>query len=248
MSLESPRPARSAGLPGLLTPDAALRRDVEHLTTRFAGMVSAETVERLIFESYTALRRTAKVNAHLPVLASRFASERLTALAQAKGLLPKDVPEVLFVCVHNAGRSQLAAALMSELSGGRVHVRSAGSQPAPQVDPTVAQVITTTGLDLADAYPKPLTDDVVQAADVVVTMGCGDACPIYPGRRYEDWNVADPYGQDLETVTEIRDEIGVHVRQLLAELVPDLAVSDSAGPDHAVSDHDVPATGATTES
>ena len=197
---------------------------MEHLTAKFAGMVSAETVERLIFESYTALRRTAKVNTHLPILASRFAQERLTALAQAKGLVAKDVPEVLFVCVHNAGRSQLAAALTTELSGGRVHVRSAGSQPAPELDPAVVKVMTLTGLDPADAFPKPLTDDVVQAADVVITMGCGDACPIYPGKRYADWNVGDPYGQDVEVVNTIRDEIEVHVRQLLAELVPDLAV------------------------
>jgi arsenate reductase len=213
-----------AGLPGLLTPESALQRDVEALTTTFTGMVSAETVERLVFESYTALRRTAKVNAHLPVLAARFAHERLTALAQAKGLVPKDLPEVLFVCVHNAGRSQLAAALMAELSGGRVHVRSAGSQPAPQVDPNVVEVMAAAGLSAADAFPKPLTDDVVQAADVVITMGCGDACPIYPGKQYQDWNVGDPYGQDIEVVSKIRDEIEVHVRQLLAELVPDLAV------------------------
>ncbi|ROP44686.1 three-helix bundle dimerization domain-containing protein [Pseudokineococcus lusitanus] len=209
--------------PALLAPDRVLHRRAAELSTKFAGTVGAETVERLVLESYAALRRTATVDTHLPVLAGRFAEERLTALAQAKGTWAEERPEVLFVCVHNAGRSQLAAALMTELSGGRVHVRSAGSQPAAQVDPAVAAVIAEDGLDRpeAQAFPKPLTDDVVQAADVVVTMGCGDACPIYPGKRYEDWDVADPFGLNVEAVRAIRDDIATHVRRLLAELLPD---------------------------
>ena len=132
----------------------------------------------------------------------------------------KDVPEVLFVCVHNAGRSQMAAALLDHHAKGRVHVRSAGSDPADQINPAVVAAMDEWGIELSRAFPKPLTDDFVRAADVVVTMGCGDACPIYPGRRYEDWELDDPAGQPVEVVRRIRDDIDARVRQLLAELVP----------------------------
>lgn len=127
-------------------------------------------------------------------------------------------PEVLFVCVHNAGRSQMAAVLTATLSGGRVHVRSAGSAPAREINPRVVEVMAELGMDLTHEFPKPLTDEAVQAAEVVITMGCGDACPIYPGKRYLDWQVPDPAAQDLETVRGIRDQIRVRVEQLLAEL------------------------------
>ena len=130
----------------------------------------------------------------------------------------RSVPEVLFVCVHNAGRSQMAAALVTLRSGGRVGVRSAGSAPGDAVNPAVVEAMAELGVDLAEAFPKPLTDEVVRAADVVITMGCGDACPIYPGKRYEDWIVDDPAGQDVETVRRIRDEIDERVRRLLADL------------------------------
>jgi protein-tyrosine-phosphatase len=129
-----------------------------------------------------------------------------------------DVPEVLFVCVHNAGRSQMAAGLMSHRGGGRVHVRSAGSDPAEEINPAVVEAMAELGIDLRREFPKPLTDEAVRAADVVVTMGCGDACPVYPGKRYLDWELADPAGQDLETVRAIRDEIDARVQALLAEL------------------------------
>ena len=131
------------------------------------------------------------------------------------------VPEVLFVCVHNAGRSQMAAGLMRHRSAGKVQVRSAGSEPAEQVNPVVVDAMAELGIDLHDEFPKPLTDEVVRAADAVVTMGCGDACPIYPGKRYLDWELADPAGQDLDTVRAIRDEIDARVRVLLAELAPE---------------------------
>ena len=131
-----------------------------------------------------------------------------------------DVPEVLFVCVHNAGRSQMAAALLAHHAGGRVHVRSAGSTPADEINPSVAAAMEELGLDLSKEFPKPLTDEYVQAADVVITMGCGDACPIYPGKRYLDWELPDPAGKSLEEVRPIRDEIDRRVRELLAELVP----------------------------
>ena len=132
-----------------------------------------------------------------------------------------DTPEVLFVCVHNAGRSQMAAGLLDHHANGRVVVRSAGSTPADEVNPVVIEAMSELGIDLATAFPKPITDDRVRASDVVVTMGCGDACPIYPGRRYEDWDLEDPSGKDVETVRAIRDEIERRVRSLLSELVPE---------------------------
>jgi arsenate reductase (thioredoxin) len=130
-------------------------------------------------------------------------------------------PEVLFVCVHNAGRSQMGAGLVDKLSGGRVHVRSAGSEPADRLNPGVVEAMAEVGVNLAKEYPKPLTDEAVRAADVVITMGCGDACPIYPGKRYEDWELEDPAGKDLETVRRIRDEITDRVQGLLADLKPE---------------------------
>ena len=132
----------------------------------------------------------------------------------------KDVPELLFVCVHNAGRSQMAAALLDTHAGGRVHVRSAGSIPAESINPAVVAVMGELGLDLSQEFPKPLTDDVVRAADVVITMGCGDACPVYSGKRYLDWELDDPAGQPPEVVRRIRDDIDSRVRGLLAELAP----------------------------
>jgi arsenate reductase (thioredoxin) len=127
-------------------------------------------------------------------------------------------PEILFACVHNAGRSQMAAALATLRSGGAVAVRSAGSDPADRVDPTVVEAMAELGVDLGAETPKALTDEAVREADVVVTMGCGDACPVYPGKRYLDWDLADPAGRDLETVRAIRDEIDARVQALLAEL------------------------------
>jgi protein-tyrosine-phosphatase len=127
-------------------------------------------------------------------------------------------PRVLFVCVHNAGRSQMAAALLDHEAHGRVQVSSAGSQPAAELNPAVVAAMAEIGLDLSRAYPKPLTGDQVQASDVVITMGCGDACPFYPGQRYLDWDLPDPAGLDLEGVRPIRDEIRQRVRQLLGEL------------------------------
>jgi arsenate reductase (thioredoxin) len=132
----------------------------------------------------------------------------------------KEMPEVLFVCVHNAGRSQMAAGLVKLRSGGRIHVRSAGSAPGEEINPAVVEAMRELGVDMSEEFPKPLTDEVVRAADVVITMGCGDACPVYPGKRYEDWSLDDPAGQELPTVRRIRDEIDARVLQLVAELLP----------------------------
>ena len=129
-----------------------------------------------------------------------------------------DVPEVLFVCVHNAGRSQMAAALLDRLGAGRVRVRSAGSEPARSLNPTVVEAMREVGIDISQKFPKPLSDGAVRAADAVITMGCGDSCPIYPGKRYEDWDLEDPAGKDLATVRRIRDEIELRVTRLLKEL------------------------------
>jgi protein-tyrosine-phosphatase len=154
----------------------------------------------------------------------------LTALAQHKGAIVKDVPEVLFVCVHNAGRSQMAAALLDHYGNGQVHVRSAGSAPADTINPAVRDALAEVGLDISQEFPKPLTDDVARAADVLVTMGCGDACPVYPGKTYLDWELDDPAGQPLEVVRRIRDEIDARVRALLVELVPDIELPVSLTP------------------
>jgi protein-tyrosine-phosphatase len=129
-----------------------------------------------------------------------------------------EIPEVLFVCVHNAGRSQMAAALLDHHAQGGVHVRSAGSDPGDRVNPAVVEAMAEIGIDVSKEFPKPLTDDAVRAADVVVTMGCGDACPFYPGKRYLDWELTDPAGKSLDEVRPIRDEIQARVTGLIAEL------------------------------
>jgi arsenate reductase len=149
------------------------------------------------------------------------AIDGLRSVGQVEGTLTKEVPEVLFVCVQNAGRSQMAAGLLDKLAEGRVHVRSAGSAPGEEINPQVRAAMSEVGVDLEKEFPKPLTDDVVRAADAVITMGCGDACPIYPGKRYEDWELEDPAGKDIETVRRIRDTIEARVRDLLDELVAD---------------------------
>src|SRR5215210_4420823 len=135
-------------------------------------------------------------------------------------LILRRMPEVLFVCVHNAGRSQMAAALLDRLAGGRVTVRSAGSEPADRINPDVVAAMAELGLDVSREFPKPLTGEAVEAADVVVTMGCGDACPVYAGKRYEDWALDDPAETDVDGVRRIRDEIAGRVRRLAGELAP----------------------------
>ena len=198
---------------------AHVEKAADALQDEFAGTFSRETIARYIAESVDLLGES-KINVFVPVLAHRFARERLKALGQAEGLITKDVPEVLFVCVHNAGRSQMAAGLVKLRSGGRIHVRSAGSDPGEVINPAVIEAMNEIGVDMSEEFPKPLTDEVVRAADVVITMGCGDACPIYPGKKYEDWVHDDPAEQDLETVRRIRDEVDARVQRLIAELIP----------------------------
>ena len=195
-------------------------RAIASLAEEFRGIFSLEAVERYVDESIDQMSG-ARIVDFIPLFVHRFARERLRALAQVQGTLAKDVPEVLFVCVHNAGRSQMAAALLDHHAAGRVHVRSAGSDPTDQINPAVVAAMAEWGIDLAREFPKPLTDEVVQAADAVITMGCGDACPIYPGKRYLDWELDDPDGKPVEQVRLIRDDLDLRVQALLAEMVPD---------------------------
>jgi protein-tyrosine-phosphatase len=197
-----------------------LERGLDSLTEEFSGSFSRETIERYVDESLDSLRDV-RFQDFVPVFVHRFARERLRALAQVEGKLTKEIPEVLFVCVQNAGRSQMAAGLLDKLAAGRVHVRSAGSQPADEINPAVREAMAEADVDLEKEFPKPLTDEVVRAADAVITMSCGNACPIYPGKRYEDWELDDPTDEDLDGVRRIRDRIEEHVKALLADLAPE---------------------------
>jgi arsenate reductase (thioredoxin) len=194
-------------------------RSIEALAEEFRGTFSLETIERYVDESVDRMAG-ARVVDFIPLFVHRYSRQRLQALAQAEGMIAKDVPEVLFVCVHNAGRSQMAAALLDHHAKGKVHVRSAGSDPGDQINPAVVAAMDEWDIDLSREFPKPLNDEFVKAADAVITMGCGDACPIYPGKRYEDWELEDPAGQPVEVVRRIRDDLDARVQALLAELVP----------------------------
>ena len=197
-----------------------VRQSAERLHDEFRGTFSTETIERYIVETTHDLATGARLLEFMPIFVWRFTRERLRALAEAQGLFDKTGPSVLFVCVHNAGRSQMAAGLLSHLAGDEVTVRSAGSAPADEINPAVVEVMAEMGIDMTREFPKPLTDEFVQAADVVITMGCGDACPIYPGKRYEDWEVEDPAGKSVEEVRPIRDDLVTRVQSLIAAIVP----------------------------
>ncbi|APU21981.1 arsenate reductase ArsC [Actinoalloteichus sp. GBA129-24] len=199
--------------------DRLLRDAASRLTQTFPGVFSPESVLACVRESYDLLAAHATVRTHLPILSARFAHDRLRAVALTRGAIVSSIPEVLFVCVHNAGRSQMAAALLHHHAQGRVTVRSAGSAPADTINPAVIEAMAEIGMDLTQEFPKPLTTEAVEAADVVITMGCGDACPIFPGKRYLDWELPDPAGRGIEAVRPIRDDIDARVRALLAELV-----------------------------
>lgn len=195
--------------------DAVTRRLAGH----FRGVFSEETVARYVDDSYARTEQRSTVGPNfLPVIIERFARERLEAVAQAEGLIAKELPQVLFVCVRNAGRSQMAAALTHQLSDGTVAVRSAGTSPGDRIHPVVVEAMSEIGVDVHTEFPKPLTDEVVRAADVVVTLGCGDSCPVYPGKRYQNWEIADPADQPIEVVRRIRYDIHHHVAELLETL------------------------------
>jgi len=196
----------------------ARRESAARLAREFDGVYGAETVERFLSSSFDQFAETATIPTFLPLLAERFARQRLRALAKVEGLHDDGTPTVLFLCVHNAGRSQMALGFVTHLAGDGAVAWSGGSDPSTSINPAAIEAMRERGIDIAGEFPKPWTDEIVRAADVVVTMGCGDACPIFPGRRYEEWVVDDPAGLEVADVRPVRDEIERRVRRLLAEL------------------------------
>ena len=201
-----------------LDQEVALRTAAGRLVDNFEGTFSAETIERFLTSSYEQFADRATVPNFLPLLAERFAKQRLTALAKVEGHAGDGNPVVLFLCTHNAGRSQMALGFFAHHAGNRATAWSGGSEPGVQVNPAAIAAMAERGIDISDEFPKPWTDEIVQAADVVITMGCGDACPIFPGKRYEEWTLDDPAGLEVDDVRPIRDDIERRVLELLAEL------------------------------
>jgi protein-tyrosine-phosphatase len=201
-----------------LDQSVSLRMAATQLTRDFHGVFGAETIERFLRTSFDQFATRATVTRFLPLMAERFARQRLRALAKVEGLHDDGKPTVLFLCVHNAGRSQMAMGFFTHLAGDRAVAWSGGSEPGNQVNPVAVAAMAERGIDISTEFPKPWTDDVVRAADVVITMGCGDACPIFPGKRYKEWVLDDPAGQDLPAVRPIRDDIERRIRTLLDEL------------------------------
>ena len=197
----------------------ALRSAAKQLAVEFEGAFGEETIERFLHTSYERFAGRATVVNFLPLLAERFARQRLRALARVEGKVQDGKPVVLFLCTHNAGRSQMALGFFQHYAGDGAIAWSGGSEPGEQVNPAAVEAMRERGIDISGEFPKPWTDEVVQAADVVITMGCGDACPVYSGKRYEDWTLDDPAGHDLETVRRIRDEIDARVKALITELL-----------------------------
>jgi len=212
---------------GLTVPDltdlsldqrVSLSRAAQVLAREFKGLFSEETIELFLATSYDQFADRAKFNHFLPLLAERFARQRLKALAKVEGKADDGVPIVLFLCVHNAGRSQMALGWFNHLAGERALAWSGGSEPGLEVNAAAVEAMAEVGIDITGEYPKPWTEEIIRAADAVITMGCGDACPIFPGKRYEDWTLDDPAGMDVAAVRPVRDEIERRVRALLASL------------------------------
>ena len=204
---------------------AGLHRAAIKLRDEYAGVFGVETIEQLLVSTAEDMAaRSTVYNQFRMVLFERMAGERLQALAKSQGRIGQGLPGVLFLCVHNAGRSQMALGWFAKLAGSRAFAWSGGSEPTDSLNPTAVTSMAEIGIDISSGYSKPWTAEVVDAADVVITMGCGDACPLYPGKKYEDWDVEDPAGRTLQEVTAIRDQIGLRVLDLLAELeiAPDL--------------------------
>jgi protein-tyrosine-phosphatase len=194
-----------------------IRRVAELLRIEFRGVFAEETIQRFMGDSYESLS-AARIKGYVPLFVERYTRQRLLALARVEGTSTSTTPMVIFLCVHNAGRSQMAAGWAGRLAGDAIELFSGGSAPASAVNPSAVAAMAEVGIDIAGEFPKPWTDEIVRAADVIVTMGCGDACPIFPGKRYLDWDVADPAGLPLDEVRPIRDDIGERVRALLGEL------------------------------
>ena len=196
----------------------ALRSAAARLATEFEGVFGKETIELFLTTSYDQFASRATMVTYLPIMAERFARQRLKALARVEGRADDGLPTVLFLCVHNAGRSQMALGWFNHLAGDHAVAWSGGSEPGNEVNPAAIAAMAEVGIDIASEFPKPWTDEIVRAADVVVTMGCGDACPLFPGKRYEDWELDDPAGHGVDAVRPIRDEIERRVRALLESL------------------------------
>jgi protein-tyrosine-phosphatase len=196
----------------------ALRTAATWLVDEFGSVFGVETIERFLFSSYDQFAKDAKVITFLPLIAQRFARQRLQALARVEGHHVDGKPVVLFLCVHNAGRSQMAMGFFEHYAGDRAIAWSGGSEPGAEVNRAAVGAMAERGIDISAEYPKPWTDEVVQAADVVITMGCGDACPVFPGKRYEEWVLDDPAGRAVEGVRPVRDEIERRILVLLDEL------------------------------
>ena len=196
----------------------ALKTAATRLERDFGDSFGVETIERFLHTSYDQFAGRASVPNFLPLLAERFARQRLHALARVEGKISDGKPTVLFLCTHNAGRSQMALGFFCHFAGDDAVAWSGGSEPGDAINPSAVAVMAEVGIDITGEFPKPWTDEIVQAADVVITMGCGDACPIFPGKRYENWDLPDPEGQDVDAVRPIRDDLEERVRRLLAEL------------------------------
>jgi protein-tyrosine-phosphatase len=202
----------------------ALKTAARNLGDEFYGVFAEGTIERFLYSSYDQFASRSSVSLFLPLLAERFARQRLKALARVEGHDTGGKPIVLFLCVHNAGRSQMAMGWFEHLAGGQAVAWSGGSEPGTEINPSAVAAMAEIGIDIAREYPKPWTEEIVRAADVVITMGCGDACPIYPGKRYLDWELEDPAGQGVDGVRPIRDDIERRVRALLADMsIPAIA-------------------------
>lgn len=198
----------------------ALKQAAARLADEFTGLYGPETIERFLASSFDQFADRAKVTKFLPLLAERFSRQRLRALARVEGLHTDGKPVVLFLCTHNTGRSQMALGFFQALTGDKAVAWSGGSEPGLEVNSAAITAMAERGIDIAHEFPKPWTDETVRAADVVISMGCGDACPIFPGKRYEDWVLDDPAGQGIEAVRPIRDDIRSRVESLLAEILP----------------------------
>lgn len=196
------------------------------LQKNFDGVFSAETIERFLVASYDEFAGRMTNDTYLPMFAERFARERLNALARIEGKSTDHRPVVLFLCTHNAGRSQMALGYFRELAGDAAIAWSGGSEPGNAVNSAAVAAMAEVGIDISGEFPKPWTDEVVRAADIVITMGCGDACPLFPGKRYEDWEIPDPAGLTIEDVRPIRDGIKGRVEHLVAELNLEATHSD----------------------
>ena len=195
-----------------------LQSAADRLAEEFAGVFDRQTIEQFLLSAYDEHEQRATTLNFVPILAERFARQRLQALARVEHKPDSGLPIVLFLCVHNAGRSQMALGWFNDLAHGRAIAWSGGSEPGAEVNPSAIEAMAEVGIDITQEYPKPWTDEIVQAADVVVTMGCGDTCPYFPGKRYEDWELDDPAGMGVDAVRPIRDEIGARVKELLASL------------------------------